>query len=122
MTTIFAALEAASRIIIAAPIFFTTVPAQTKAMIDRTQVCWSRKYVLKLPPPRPDRVGAFICVGGFVKGRRFFECAQRVVSVWFLVQDIAYKQGLFFPGVDTMGDAANHPEAMRRCRELGLQL
>ncbi len=55
-------LREANRIILASPIFFMSVTAQTKAMIDRCQALWARKYVLKQSPPDSGRKGAFIGV------------------------------------------------------------
>ena len=39
----------ADRLIFATPIFFMTVCAQAKALIDRCQCLWAHKYVLKKP-------------------------------------------------------------------------
>jgi multimeric flavodoxin WrbA len=119
MLIVRAAMESASRIILAAPIYFASVSAQTKIMIDRCQVYWARKFVLKWKAPRTDRQGAFISVGGFKKGEAFFECASRVVSVWYFVQDIAFSEKLSFPGIDKKGEALNHPDALDKCFELG---
>ncbi len=113
------ALESASRIVLSAPIYFASISAQTKIMIDRCQVYWARKFVLKWKTPRVDRQGAFISVGGFKQGERFFDCAQRIVSVWCLVQDIAFNERLFFSGIDKKGEALNHPDALEKCFELG---
>ena len=37
----------ADRVIISAPIFFYGFPSALKALIDRSQVLWSRRYLLK---------------------------------------------------------------------------
>jgi multimeric flavodoxin WrbA len=119
MTLVRQALDAARVVIIASPIYFASVSAQTKIMIDRCQVYWSRKYVLKRAADPRERQGYFISVGGFAKGHRFFTCGERVISTWYLVQDIAYVKGLFYPGVDKKGDAQGHESAMKECHELG---
>jgi len=49
-------------IIIASPLYFNTVSSLTKMMIDRCQVYWSSKYVLKNPSidRNKKRIGVFI--------------------------------------------------------------
>ena len=54
-------------LVLASPIFFMGVTAQTKAMIDRCQVLWVRKDILKLPVVLNSgrkRKGLFISVAG----------------------------------------------------------
>ena len=50
MQMVYRELEAADRIVLASPIQFMGVTAHMKAMIDRCQALWARKYVLKMPP------------------------------------------------------------------------
>ncbi|GAJ23061.1 unnamed protein product, partial [marine sediment metagenome] len=50
MQMVYRELEDADRIVLASPIQFMGVTAQMKAMIDRCQALWARKYLLKLPP------------------------------------------------------------------------
>src|SRR5512139_3317141 len=49
MQSLYNHLTAHDCIVLAAPIFFYNVNAQTKALIDRSQSLWARKYVLKQP-------------------------------------------------------------------------
>ena len=64
------------RVIVAAPIFFYSVNAQMKALIDRCQAFWARKYILKQPigDGKVKRKGVFISVGG-TKGEKLFDGA-----------------------------------------------
>ena len=48
---IYGLLRQADIIVAASPIFFYNVTAQLKALIDRCQTLWARKYVLKLKDP-----------------------------------------------------------------------
>ena len=55
MKDIYDAIRDADRFIVASPIFFYTVSAQTKTMIDRCQAFWCEKYLLKKEiPAGPD--------------------------------------------------------------------
>jgi len=122
MSIVYRVLDTAPRIILASPIYFTNVSAQTKAMVDRCQVYWARRHVLKVKPAASQRRGAFISVGGFPKAQRFFECVRRLVASWYSVLGISYRGGLFYEHVDAKGDAARHPTAGRECYALGKDL
>jgi multimeric flavodoxin WrbA len=47
MVDIYEAIRSADRIILASPIFFFGLSAQTKIMIDRCQAFWCQRYLLK---------------------------------------------------------------------------
>ena len=49
MQPIYPKLRKANGVIVASPVFFSSVSAQTKAMIDRNQCVWVEKYRLKKP-------------------------------------------------------------------------
>ena len=50
MQQIYAELEKADVVVLASPVQFSGPPAAVKAMIDRCQCLWARKYVLKIAP------------------------------------------------------------------------
>jgi multimeric flavodoxin WrbA len=47
MQTLYPKLVETDRLFLASPIFFMGVSAQTKALVDRCQCIWVRKYILK---------------------------------------------------------------------------
>ncbi|MEW6355434.1 MAG: flavodoxin family protein [Planctomycetota bacterium] len=114
----------ADRLIFATPIFFMAVPAQAKAMIDRCQCLWSRKYVLKQPlfdeVPRYRR-GMVIAVGG-CKSKKMFDSIRMTMKYYFDVLEIVYFSNLFVNGVDEKGAILKHPRAMQEARRLGVIL
>lgn len=73
MQIIYRKLADADRVVLASPIHFMSVTAQTKAMIDRCQALWVRKYKLNLSPlgDTRKRKGLFISVGGLSKASLF---------------------------------------------------
>ena len=123
MQMVYRELEQADRIVIASPIQFMGVTAQTKAMIDRCQALWARKYVLKKPPlgDKRERRGLFISVGG-MKLANLFEPALATVKALFKVLDIDYVGELLFPGVDEKGAIKNHPDALKQAFTIGQKL
>ncbi len=81
MREVYPKLEKAHIVAVASPIFFSGVTAQLKAMIDRCQCNWVRRYRLGRPPqdtPSPqghkDRLGVFLSVRGQM-GRGIFDAA-----------------------------------------------
>lgn len=120
MQMIYRELEQADVIVMASPIHFLGVTAQMKAMIDRCQSLWARKYVLKVPPLTEvkERKGFFIAVGGR-KQYSNFEPAIATIKAFFLVLDVTYAGELLFSGVDEKGAILEVPEALQRAYEAG---
>ncbi len=123
MQMVYDELEQADRIVLASPIQFTGVTAPMKAMIDRCQCLWARKYVLKIPPlsNQRERKGFFISVGG----RRvtdLFESALVMVKTLFRILDITYAGDLLFSGVDERGAITKHPTALLQAFLAGQKL
>ena len=123
MQTIYCELEEADRVVLASPIHFVGVTAQMKAMIDRCQALWARKYVLERPPlgDRRNRKGLFISVGGR-KVAALFEPALATVKSLFKVLDIGYAGELLFRGTDEKGAIAKHPDALSQAFLAGQKL
>ena len=113
MQMVYRELEQADRVILASPIQFMGLTAQMKAMIDRCQALWARKYVLKTPPleGNRERKGLFISVGA-LKRSNLFEPSLATVKTLFKVIDITYAGELLFPGIDEKGAVAKHPDAL----------
>lgn len=113
----------ADRLIFAAPIFFMSVCAQAKNLIDRGQCLWAHKYVLKresLTAGR-DRRAMVIAVGGS-KSKKQFESVRLTMMTYFDALDMNYAANLFVGRVDDRGDAEKHPSALDQAYQLGSQL
>lgn len=120
MDDIYPRLLDADRIIIASPIFFYGLTAQLKALIDRCQAIWARKYILKQKLP-PARKGAFIAVGA-TRGQKLFEGSILTVSYFFKAIGVEYADELLVHGVDAKGEVRKHPETLASAFELGKRL
>jgi len=92
-----------------------TVTADMKAMIDRCQARWARKYVLKIPPlgEERERRGLFVAVGGRTVAN-LFAPALATVKALFNTLDIDYAGGLLFRGIDEKGAITKHPDALKQ--------
>jgi multimeric flavodoxin WrbA len=121
MWLIYPEIESLDALVLASPIFFYGVTAQTKAMIDRCQAFWNRKYILKRRIATEKRKGVFISVGG-TKFPDLFDHAKATVKNFFLTIDVAYWGELLFPSVDRKGEIKEHPTAMKDAYLLGKKL
>ncbi len=123
MQMLYRELEQADRIVLASPVHFMGITAQMKAMIDRCQALWVRKYALKVPPlgDRRERQGLFIAVGGR-KVASVFEAPLIVIKSLFTVLDITYAGELLFRNVDEKGAITKHPDALRQAFLAGQKL
>lgn len=122
MQPLFPKIVHAERLIIASPVFFYGVTGLAKAMIDRCQSLWAKKYILKLPvSPIADRKGAFISVGA-TQGNKLFDGVKLTVKYFFDAIDVKYSDELLVRGADEKGEVRNQPEALEASYELGRRL
>ena len=124
MQMIYRELEDADRIVLASPLHFMGVTAQAKAMIDRCQALWARKYILKIPPlgnSQREKKGLFISVGGR-KVANLFEPALATVKALFSTLNITYTGDLLFPRVDEKGAITKNPDALHHAFLAGQKL
>jgi multimeric flavodoxin WrbA len=120
MAKVYPKLLEAGWIILASPIFFYGVTAWTKALIDRVQSLWVRKYRLKLAPEDQERrrKGFFISVGA-TRGEKLFDGALLTVKYFFDALGLEFAGQLLFKGVEGKGDIRSHPTALRQAFEAG---
>jgi multimeric flavodoxin WrbA len=123
MKEVYPKLLEADRIILASPIFFYGVTAFAKALIDRVQSLWMRKYRKKVPRENPRRTkkGFFISAGA-TQGAKLFDGALLTVKYFFDALDADFAGQLLFKGMEEKGDIRNHPTALRDAFEAGKAL
>ena len=114
MSTVYQAIREADRIVLASPIFFFGVSAQTKAMIDRCQAFWCEKYLLKRPLPSGPfgRKGLLLLLGG-MKREIGIRCAEATATAFFRTVSVPEHKTLSFLGIDAKGAILEHPEALK---------
>ncbi len=121
MVQVYDAIESCDRFIFAVPIYFATVSAQAKAMIDRCQPYWAKKFLFKEETFGGDRRGIMLSVSGFSDGR-FFPNARKVLDVWALVAGIKLVGEFCYHGIDAKGAIAEHPSALDEAYAAGRML
>jgi multimeric flavodoxin WrbA len=120
MQDIYPKILAADAIIVATPIEFYTVSAQTLTLMSRCQALWARKYVLQ-NLDIPVKRGAFIGVGA-TKGAKLFDGPLLTVKYFFQAVNAELKEELSIRGVDKKGEIKDHPEHLAVAYELGKRL
>ncbi len=120
MSRIYPEIRTADRIILASPVFFFGLSAQSKTMIDRCQSFWCEKYLLKKPisPGDSGRRGLLIIVGG-MKKEVGVECAGATAKAFFRTVNISEHKVLSFLGVDAKGAIRDHPTGLKDAFEAG---
>jgi multimeric flavodoxin WrbA len=123
MAKIYPEIRSADRIILASPIFFFGLSAQSKTMIDRCQSFWCEKYLLKkpIPPGEFGRKGLLIVVGG-MKKEVGVECGDACAKAFFRTINVGEHKALSFLGVDAKGAIRDHPTGLKDAFEAGRTL
>jgi multimeric flavodoxin WrbA len=121
MDNLYIKLIEADRLIVASPIFFYGITSQLKALVDRCQATWARKYVLKQKLSDKERKGAFIAVGA-TRGGQLFDGSVLVIKYFFKAIDIQYVDELLVRGIDKKGEIANFPSTLAQAFDLGAKL
>ncbi len=114
----------ADRLIFATPIFFMSVCAQAKILIDRCQCLWATKYILKKPiigPRQNSRLALVIAVGG-KKGNKAFDCIRLMMKYYLDTIEMTSFANLFVSNVDEAGKITDNTEAMEEAIRLGKEL
>ena len=121
MQPLYKKIEDADAVILASPIFFGSLSAQTKMMIDRFQCLWRAKYILKKDIFMTKRKGAFISVEASNR-EDFFANAKSVVKNLFATINVDYKEDLFCPGIDEKAKILKCPDILKKAFKLGQRI
>jgi multimeric flavodoxin WrbA len=114
-------MAASDGLMLASPIFFYTVSAHTKILMDRCQSLWVKKYWLDKVPfggKTFKRKGLFISVGA-TKGKKLFDGTLLTVKYFFDVLDMELWKSLLYRGIDFEGDILKYPEYLSQAYEAG---
>jgi len=111
-TEIYPLIRRAEVVVLASPIFFYNMTAQLKAVVDRCQTFWARKYKLKLSDPaKKTKRGFFLSVGA-TRGKNLFEGMQLTAQYFFDAIDAQFAGSLTYRGIEGPKDMARHPTVL----------
>lgn len=121
MHKLYKKIKDADVIVLASPVFFGSLSAQTKMMIDRFQCVWRLKYMLNKDTGYGKKKAAFISVEGSDR-KDFFENAKSIVRNLFATINADYAAELFCSGVDKKSGILKHPRCLKKAFDLGAEL
>ncbi len=112
---------ASEGLILATPVFFYTVSAHTKILMDRFQSLWVKKNWVE--QNRTDqqtfsRKGLFIAAGA-TKGKKLFDGILLSLRYFFEVIDMELWKALLYRGLDFEGDVLKHPQYLKDAYRAG---
>jgi multimeric flavodoxin WrbA len=111
-------------LMLASPIFFYSVSAHTKILMDRCNSLWVQKYWLEKKPfgqQHYPRKGLFISVGS-TRGKRLFDGALLSVKYFMDALDMELWNTLLYREIETEGQIREHPSAMQEAYDAGHDL
>ena len=114
-------LLACDGLMIASPIFFYTVSAHTKILMDRCQSLWVKRYWLEKTPfgkKEFKRKGLFISAGA-TRGKKLFDGVLLTVRYFFDALDMELWNSLLYREMDFEGDVLKHPEYLEEAYREG---
>lgn len=113
MDTVYPALDGADWVVMVSPVYFNSVTGSLKVLIDRCQVYWARKFVLKQPPVKPGRRGFLLMSAGITQNEQTLNGSWRVGDYFFKAQDILFEDHLCLDRTDS-GDEDHFKRAHER--------
>ena len=121
--TVFEKTKQADALILASPIFFGSLAAQAKIMIDRWQCYWRYKYLARPQSivNSPQRAGGMILVEAS-KREDFFANAKSIAKNFFATAGFLYKEEIFCPGLEKKRAVLKHKDYLQNAFELGRKL
>ena len=122
MQEIYPLLWQADFIVMATPVFFYGSPAQLKALIDRSQTLWSRRYIHKLTDPGRKWRHGFLLDLGATKGKNLFKGVTLTAKYFFDAVGASFDGSLTYRQIEGPGDIAKHPTALTDVKEKTIKL
>jgi len=122
MEEIYPLLWRADLIVMATPVFFYGPPAQMKALIDRSQALWSRRYVFNLTDPGRRWRQGFLLSLGAPKGEKLFDGLTLIAKYFFDAVGASLVGSLTYRQIEEPGDIAKHQTALTETKEKAVEL
>jgi multimeric flavodoxin WrbA/protein-tyrosine-phosphatase len=119
---VYALLRQAEVIVVATPIYFYNATSQLKALIDRSQAFWSRKYVFKLADPAYRSRRGFLLSVGATKGANLFDGLKLTTRYFFDAINADFAGSLTYRQIESHDAMAAHPSAERDIAEAAQKL
>jgi len=113
---IYPLLREADVIVLASPVYFYNVTSQIKALIDRSQALWSRKYKLGLTDPARNYRRGFLLSLGATRGKNLFEGVHLTAKYFFDAAAASYEGGLTYWRIEDPDEMEKHPTVQQEVK------
>lgn len=125
LTPLFQQILVSDCIAIASPIYSMGITAETKALIDRAQFLWARKFVLKELYFTQEHIrmhkGIFISTAG-LSWDHVFDTAFPVITAFFNTIGFEYYDNIIANEMDRWGGIRHHPTALQEAFRKGTEV
>ncbi len=102
-------------LVLAAPIYFYHLPAQFKALIDRSQPLWSAREAARAAgrpqEAGPERTAGVILIAARPVGQKLFEGSIVTLRLWLGLLGLTMRDPLTLRGLDESGAFRSDPAA-----------
>lgn len=116
-TFLIRALREAPALCFVAPIYFYHLPAQIKALIDRSQTQWALTDYVQSDAPLPAKKAWVILVAAREKGEKLFEGSLLTLKYWLKAYGVDLAPPLCLYGMDEPGDLAADADSLGWIRD-----
>lgn len=118
MDAILSATDAADAVVVASPFYFNSVSALTKTMIDRFQVKWTKKFILKEKTEITLKAGLLLVTAGSVQKKNEKIGAELVAELFFKSIRATFDHYVFIEGTDRM-TIDQQPDSLQLLTDVG---
>ena len=105
---IYGLIRRADLVVAATPVFFYNMTAQLKALIDRCQTFWARKYRLRWRDPRLKTKKGYLLSVAATRGNNLFDAIHLTMQYFCDAIDADYAGHLTYRGIEGPKDMARH--------------
>lgn len=105
---IYGLIRRADLVVAATPVFFYNMTAQLKALIDRCQTFWARKYRLRWHDPRRKIKKGYLLSVAATRGNNLFDAIHLTMQYFCDAIDAEYAGHLTYRGIEGPKDMARH--------------
>jgi multimeric flavodoxin WrbA len=122
MEPVYGLIERLDGMILASPVYFANVTAQVKALIDRAQALWARKYLLHQPLSADGKPRPVLFLSALGSDARSHITSTRATVKAFIDSFDGQYEELIFPRVEQAAEIADHWTALPQAHAAGAEL
>jgi len=105
---VYGLIRRADVVVAATPVFFYNMTAQLKALIDRCQTFWARKYRLRWRDPRRKTKKGYLLSVAATRGNNLFDAIHLTMQYFCDAIEAEYAGHLTYRGIEGPKDMARH--------------